>query len=191
MSTDSIDSYIEPEVFSGVSRVCSAIGIDPVQVIVKKAANDMIDNSLEMQQLYSRAGAKLLELAGMAGSENHRILCKCASSDRLLSEEVHNAFINPVKDTMQKMAGKGGTILSGLASAATNAPYLAAVIATVAGGLGGAGIYALQRAMEQGDAEVEAKYQQAKQFRDAARQLQEKLEKGKASVRNAPSGLFV
>ena len=60
------------------------------------------------------------------------------------------------------MAGKGGTILSGIASAATNAPYLAAVIATMAGGLGGAGIYALQRAMEQGDAEVEAKYQQAK-----------------------------
>lgn len=191
MNTDSIESYITPEVFSGVSRTCQAIGVDPTSIIVKKAANDLIDNSLEMQRLYSIAGARLLELGGMEGSEDHRILCKCASADHLLSQEVHSAFINPVKEVMQKQAN---ALMSGLGAAlsyAVNAPAFAAALATLVGGAGGAGIYALQRAFEQGDAEVEAKYQQAKQYREAARQLQDKLEKGKASIRNAPSSLFV
>ena len=58
------------------------------------------------------------------------------------------------------------------------------------GALAGGGVYALQRAMEQGDAEVEAKYQQAKAYREAARQLVEKINTGKSNTAAVSTGLF-
>lgn len=191
MATNTVSDCFDESVLSGIDRACNAAGLDTCQILVKKAAQDIMDNSVEMQKLYSKAGARLLEMGGFEGSVPHRILCKCASYDTLLSPESYDQYIRPVEEVMQKQAkGAALEIIPKALGLLADAPYLAAALAAGGGALAGGGFYALQRAMEQGDAEVEAKYQQAKAYREAARQLVEKINNGKSNTTAVSTGLF-
>ena len=85
-------------------------------------------------------------------------------------------YIKPVEDVMCKSAAMGKAVgaLWGTLSAT---PALLLALSIGAGGLGGAGIYALQRAIGKDDAETEAKYRQAKIYRDAAKAIADKMNK--------------
>lgn len=160
----------------GAMRAADMLGVDIDDVIVKKAANDILDNSYEMQKLYSTVGAIILEKAGMQNTVQHDILCKCASANRVLSKETQEMYIKPVEDVLCKSAAMGKAVgaLWGTLSAT---PALLLALSVGAGGLGGAGIYALQRAIHKDDAETEAKYRQAKIYRDAAKAISDKMNK--------------
>lgn len=171
----------------GFKRTAISLGIDPYTLLKKQAAQQIVDNSLEEQKLYSKAGAMIFEKAGYAGSIQHRILQKCASYDTVLSKQAYAMFVQPVKDVlcanpanMNKQAsaaitGALGKSIGSLAGLLSQSPSLLLALAVGAGSLGGGSIYAMQRAMDQEDAETAAKFEQAKIYREQANQIAEQM----------------
>lgn len=172
----------------GVSLASVANGVaNPTDIFVKKAAQDILDTSYEMQQLWCRAGANALTLAGEGDSIECRVLCKCASADRLLTKETHDAYIKPVQHAFAKQAkvGLAEALASGGAKLVSSFPGLAAALALGAGAAGGAGIWGLQHAALTDDAETEAKFAQAKRYRQIANRIKEEMALRNAGISSA------
>jgi hypothetical protein len=159
----------------GVELAAKQFGLDLNTALVKKAAEDIVENSFEEQQLYSRAGANVLALTGDTNSPQYRSLCKCASFNRLLSKESYNMFIQPVKDAFIKQAGIGAAIAGGLSkTVGTSATVLTALIALTGAGLGAAA-WGANRAATTDQAKTEAKFKQAKKYRQLAQEIRNNI----------------
>lgn len=154
-------------------------GLSLDKLHIKKASQKILDNSFEMQQLYSKAGADVLARAGMGDTVECRLLCKCASAPRLLSKEAQEMYIEPVKKAFEKYAtvkpqavaaagaglfGGGKSILSALAA-----------ISAALGATAGASWWGIQRQSMLDDEETSAKFKQARKYRDLARQIKDEI----------------
>lgn len=177
----------------GIKLGAAVYGYSPENILVKKASQKILDNSLELQQLYSKAGANVLTLAGEGDSVECRILCKCASYDKLLSKEAHDQFIEPVKKAFEKSANPAAKVAAGaaLTEGAKSIPNMLAFAATAAGILSGASWWGLRRQSEVDEAETVAKFNQAKKYRQLAREIKEEMKyKQKQQQQKAKSTSF-
>lgn len=166
----------------GVKVAAARLGVTPDVIMVKQAAEDIIDTSVEAQQLYSKAGANVLALAGMEGTPEYRILCKCASYNRLLSEETHKAFIDPVKRAFQKSAGWMDSVLQ----TGSGVSYVALMGSLLTGATAGAGLWGIERALSGDDIETKAKYKQAKKYRQLAKEIKDEMRYTQNQKASAP-----
>lgn len=158
----------------GVQVAASKYGLTRENIMAKKAAHAILDNSIEMQQLYSKAGMQLLKKAGHENSLEYKVLEKCANFPRLLSKEAYNILLKPVEHCIQKQAGLLDTTSTfmGMSSSAASLMLLSAL---VAGGAGGAALWGIQRAGTQEDAKTAAKFQQAKKYRQLTNEIQNEI----------------
>lgn len=178
----------------GVKLAAAALNIPYQDILIKKAAEDIVQNSFEEQQLYSKAGANILALSGDTQSVAYRVLCKCASAERVLPKEVQTRFIQPVKEVLTKsafnLAGIGGMAANAMGS--IGATTLFSILA--AGALTGGAVWGLNRAMTTDDANTAAKFKQAKKYKQLANEIRSNLEyqknqgKSKAVPKNTPHG---
>ena len=159
----------------GVELAARQYGLTAEDILVKKAAEDIVSNSFEEQQLYSRAGANVLALAGDIDSPQYRILCKCASADRLLSKESQKAFIEPVKKAFTKQASLLGAVGSFISKGLGSLGTLAGIATIGLGAGGGAALWGMRRAITTDDETVEAKFKQAKKYQQLAREIKNNL----------------
>lgn len=175
----------------GVAQASAALGADAEAVLTKAAAFDIVDNSYEMQQLYSRAGANVLALAGLGDSIEARVLCKCASAQHQLSPETQAAYIEPVKMAFVKMAGgpamasAAGKLFNFFGSGLASMPQNLAIASLLAGGGLGGGAWLLNRTANTEDAETEAKLLQAKKYRQVANQIVQEMKLRQAAQQNS------
>lgn len=159
----------------GVQVAASKYGLTRENIMAKKAAYSILDNSIEMQQLYSKAGMQLLKKAGHENSLEYKVLEKCANFPRLLSKEAHRILLKPVETYIEKKAGgflDTTTTFMGMSSSAASLMLLSAL---VAGGAGGAALWGIQRAGTQEDAKTAAKFQQAKKYRQLTNEIQNEI----------------
>lgn len=159
----------------GVIYAASQYGLTKGQVMAKKAANKILDTSIEKQQLYSKAGVDILKQAGMQDTIECKVLEKCASFPRLLNKTAYKLLVKPVETALIKSAITGkdaaGTIL-GMSSEAASAILLSAL---TLGGIGGAGIWGIRKATADEEAETSAKFQQALKYKQIAREIQDEM----------------
>lgn len=159
----------------GVMYAAKQYGLTSQQVMSKKAANKILDTSIEKQQLYSQAGISILKQAGLQDSIECKVLEKCASFPRLLNKTAYNLLVKPVETVLIKRAFSGkdaaGTIL-GMSSEAASAVLLTAL---TLGGIGGAGIWGIRKATADEEAETSAKFQQALKYKQIAREIQDEM----------------
>lgn len=159
----------------GVIYAASQYGLTKGQVMAKKAANKILDTSIEKQQLYSKAGIDILKQAGMQDTIECKVLEKCASFPRLLNKTTYNLLVKPVETVLIKRAFSGkdaaGTIL-GMSSEAASAILLSAL---TLGGIGGAGVWGIRKATADEEAETSAKFQQALKYKQIAREIQDEM----------------
>lgn len=160
----------------GVELAAKQYGLTVEDILVKKAAEDIVSNSFEEQQLYSRAGANVLALSGDTSSEAYKILCKCASFDRLLSKESQKAFIEPVKQAFTKQASLLGAVGSFIAKGLGSLGTLAGIATIATGAATGAAAWGARRAITTDDEAVEAKFKQAKKYQQLAREIRNNLQ---------------
>lgn len=160
----------------GVMYAAKQYGLTSQQVMSKKAANKILDTSIEKQQLYSQAGISILKQAGLQDSIECKVLEKCASFPRLLNKTAYDLLVKPVETVLTKRAlfsGKdaASTIL-GMSSEAASAVLLSAL---TLGGIGGAGIWGIRKATADEEAETSAKFQQALKYKQIAREIQDEM----------------
>lgn len=160
----------------GVMYAAKQYGLTSQQVMSKKAANKILDTSIEKQQLYSQAGISILKQAGLQDSIECKVLEKCASFPRLLNKTTYDLLVKPVETVLTKRAlfsGKdaASTIL-GMSSEAASAVLLSAL---TLGGIGGAGIWGIRKATADEEAETSAKFQQALKYKQIAREIQDEM----------------
>lgn len=173
---------------NGILKAAAKYGIaDHREILAKAEAERIVDTSLEKQQLFSKAGATIMAYAGMENTPEYHILCKCASSNILLPDEVRDTFIRPVEKVLEKQAGLGPTVFALLA----DKPGVAGALATLLGVAGGGTYYAARREMAETDAEVEAKIEQARIYRETAKKLQKEMRKKQQDKGLAPDKSFV
>lgn len=172
----------------GFKRTAVSLGLDPYELMAKKAAQDIVDNSLEDQRLYSKVGQLIMEKAGYAGTPAHRVLEKCASADYHLSNETYEAYIRPVKDVLCKSAAM--KVLKGTAALLSQSPSTFAALMLGSGALGGASLYALKRSVDQVDAEAAAKFEQARIYREQANKIAEQMAKKTNTPTNNSGFIF-
>lgn len=176
----------------GAQLVCDAADVTLPDLYIHKEANTILDNSVEMQKLFCKAGSAIFKLAGMEGCIEDNILKHCASYDRLLSEETHARFIEPVK-SITKQASTVGKILGGLVSLTPTGLVLSLGALAGIGAAGGAVARGLYGGATQDTMKVEEKLMQARKYKALAHRLKEEMEFGELAktVRAKPSDFSI
>lgn len=172
---------------NGILKAAAKYGIaDHREILAKAEAETIVDTSLEKQQLLSKAGATIMAYAGMENTPEYHVLCKCASSNILLPDEVRDTFIRPVEKVLEKRAN-----LAALMGWMANNPGYAMALSTLLGVAGGGTYYLADREMSETDAETEAKIEQARIYRETAKNIQKEMRKKQRDKGLAPDKSFV
>lgn len=180
--------YIETAFRNGIAKAAAKYGItDPSEVLSQAEAERIVSTSLEKQQIMSKAGATILAYAGMDNTPEYHVLCKCASSNILLPDEVQDAFIRPVEDVLEKRSMFLAPIASFITDKTGTALGLAALLGTAAGGT----YYLGEKSISETDAETEAKIEQARIYRETAKRIQKEMQKKQREKNLAPAKSFV
>lgn len=163
----------------GMKIGAETAGVSLDKLHIKKASQNILDNSFEMQQLYSRAGANVLSRAGMGDTIECRLLCKCASAQRLLSKEAQEMYIEPVKKAFEKYAEVSPKAVAsagvGLLGGGKSVFSALAAISAALGAAAGAGWWGIQRQSQLDDEETSVKFKQARKYRELARQIKDEI----------------
>lgn len=159
----------------GVIYAASQYGLTKGQVMAKKAANKILDTSIEKQQLYSKAGVDILKQAGMQDTLECKVLEKCASFPRLLNKTSYNLLVKPVETVLIKRAFSGREAASTILGMSSDAASAVLLSALTLGGIGGAGIWGIRKATADEEAETSAKFQQALKYKQIAREIQDEM----------------
>lgn len=157
----------------GIKVAAARYGLQSQDVLAKKTAYSILDNSIEMQKLYSQTGVQILKQAGEQNSLECKILEKCANYDTLLTKEAYDRFISPVEKALQKKAfvDSAGTVL-GMASDVASTLFLTSL---AVGAAGGAGVWGIRRASNQEDAKTLAKFKQGQKYKQLAQDIKDEL----------------
>lgn len=161
---------------NGVMKEAARLGIShPDAVLARCEAERIAATGVEMQQMLCKAGATVLACAGMDDCLEYHILCKCASSDILLSNEARSMYVEPVQVAFEKSAlfkGIGGAAGVDLALGETSTLGAAMMLLGMAGG---GAYYLARKKMGESDAKTEAKIEQARIYREAAERIRKEM----------------
>lgn len=160
----------------GVSYAAGKFGLTAQDIMTKQAANNIIDNSIEKQQLYSTVGCYILKEAGMEDSIEYKVLEKCASYPRLLNKTAYNQLVRPVENVFVKKAGIDlKDVVGGTLNIAGDAAATLFLSSLAIGGAAGAGVWGIQKAVSDEEAETSAKFHQARKYRQMAREIKDEM----------------
>lgn len=162
---------------NGVMKEAARLGVsNPDIVLARCEAERIASTGVEMQQMLCKAGATALAMAGMDDCVEYHILCKCASSDILLSNETRSMYVEPVRVAFEKAAaglkGLGGAAGIDLALGETSTLGAAMMLLGMAGG---GAYYLARKKMGESDAKAEAKIEQARIYREAAERIRKEM----------------
>lgn len=171
----------------GVKLACAYHGIDPGALMTKAAKVYTCLESPVMQHAFAKIASTIMHNAGPEFAAEEALFNAIANRHTPLTSFVKKAFLYPVLDTlanaaatcsMEKSAGVFNDIISGVGSVLNGSQEALYKLALI-GALGGAGIGALgwnlSRHMREEDADTAAKIEQAKHYRQIARDLQKRL----------------
>ena len=178
---------------AGVKIACANLGVTPGEVIRHSAFSDKMLSDITMQKDICKIAAACFKAAGMGSSVEFHLYDTMAKSAAALSPVSVEKFIVPVvkslnkqahaahEELMEKSASPGvlGGLLSKVFGTATGTiPELYKMYALLGAGAGtatGALTWYLNRDAEQDSTEVEAKEEQAKHYKQIAKDIKKRL----------------
>lgn len=171
------DFTVDDAFRNGVMKEAARLGVaSPDAILARCEAERIADTGVELQQMLCKAGATALAMAGMDDCLEYHILCKCAASNILLSNESRSLYVEPVRIAFEKTAsglkGIGGAAGIDLALGETSTLGAAMMLLGMAGG---GAYYLARKKMSESDAKTEAKIEQAKIYREAAERIRKEM----------------
>lgn len=178
---------------AGVKIACANLGITPGEVVRHSAFSDAILSDLTIQKDICKIAAACFKAAGMDSSVEFHLYDNMAKSAAALSPVSVEKFIVPVVKSLNKQANivhetlmeksASPSVLGGLLSkvfgtATGTIPELYKMYALLGAGAGtatGALTWYLNRDAAQDSAEVEAKEEQAKHYKQIAKDIKKRL----------------
>lgn len=178
---------------AGVKIACANLGVTPGEVVRHSSFSDAMLSDVTMQKDICKIAAACFKAAGMDSSVEFHLYDTMAKSAAALSPVSVEKFIVPVvkslnkqanvihEDLMEKSASPGvlGGLLSKVFGTATGTvPELYKMYALLGAGAGtatGALTWYLNRDAAQDSAEVESKEEQAKHYKQIAKDIKKRL----------------
>lgn len=150
------------------------LGTSYENLLQKKASWEAAMSDEQSQKTLAAIGALIMKSAGYEDSMEHALFETLYNTEGPIMKANADRFLGPVAETLTKEAG----IMDAVGTAADlgiKGTKLAALLAIGLGATGGGAYWALNRAIRQDDAEVEAKEEQAKHYRRVAHDLKRRM----------------
>lgn len=178
---------------AGVKIACANLGITPGEVVRHSAFSDKYLADVEMQKDICKIAAACFKAAGMDSSVEFHLYDTMAKSAAALTPVSVEKFLVPVVKSLHKQASAiheelmeksaapgvlGGLLSKVFGAAGGTLPELYKMYALLGAGAGtatGALTWYLNRDAEQDSADVEAKEEQAKHYKQIAKDIKKRL----------------
>ena len=150
------------------------LGTSYENLLHKKASWENALTDDESQKVLAAVGSLIMKSAGYEGCAEDILFDTLYANEGPIMPCNAERFLGPVAEVLTKEAGITD-FLTGAANVGIDGSKLAALLAVGLGAAGGGAYWALNRAIRQDDADVEAKEEQAKHYKRVAHDLKRRM----------------